>query len=1031
MKNATGLLRFIGARPEDQRKLLMMAPVFLICGIAEMLNYNGFMTLFNQRFGSEYLPYVYAAEAVILPLEAWLMSWLAARLPKPKLMRVMFGIMLGIVVINTIVLLVLNSFHLELRWFYPFLFITSSFVVRQQTLLLWSLAVDLCSTQQAKRLMPVFVGSATLGGVAAGLLVQLISIAFGPEMIYAAGAVLLLLIFGNYNKVITNYLVPLSLRSEASMQEEAEISSGAVFKQALRSPFLLTVILLMTLMPALYFLMEYQFLSITRISYPDEQAFSSYFGTITTILFVLAFLLQLVSGKLMTRFGASQILTMIAAVFVLSFGGAAIGIAGSAALPIISTGYMLTYLLLYYSAEPSYQLYFKTLPLDKRDSYRYAAQGIAASAGILIGAGIQFLHSGFGVNWTVLSIIGLGGALALLALAWYGRILYRRELVRSVQTMGLQDISESFEEISRDEAALNEVRSLLRHPSDSAKEIALDIIGRIQDGGDLPELLSLVDSANPKIRTAAVRAMNLEAADLTAMVKVASFLEDPDVEMRTEGVRAIARMKHMEEQAFFFLRQKLLDSHPAVVAEAVKAMYNFHRAYSYEACKEVIDRILDEGGEFSVYMCRTIADLQLGDFIPKIERLVGEKHPAARVAAIECLGRLGYAALVPQLLSMLPRMDQEMLRTTIESFIHMGEAAVEPLLDKLSEASPKPWYAIVSALAEIMPEAEVRSLLVEDAVQRLQTLEHTAKIAPALAALEQEKLSQLSIMRWNEVQASIMKGVWAILSKLGDKQAAEIIQTAVGDSDEEIRDNAKEVLAEGFGDRRLAQLLAAILDRDGSKEQSFEAAEAVAILEEARLSKDDWWMEMADAALMETGHHLTGRKEVAAMSEQASDKNDTENQEEVVMSRLNKVVFLKQVPYFSDLSLEELGLISQIAEVQIRTDEEQLLVRGEPNPAMFVVVEGNVELISVSAAGWEGTIGVLSPGDVCGVTSALDGTPSTVTAQSLFGDVQVLKLAGDDVSRLVRLYPEIGIGLLRASFARIRLLEEMIMKIDS
>ena len=149
------------------------------------------------------------------------------------------------------------------------------------------------------------------------------------------------------------------------------------------------------------------------------------------------------------------------------------------------------------------------------------------------------------------------------------------------------------------------------------------------------------------------------------------------------------------------------------------------------------------------------------------------------------------------------------------------------------------------------------------------------------------------------------------------------------------------------------------------------------------------------------------------------------------MNRLNKVVFLKQVPYFSDLSLEELGLIAGVAEEETISDEDILLKRGEPQSAMYVIVEGNIELTSVSAAGWEGTIGVLGPGDVCGVTSALDGSPSTVTAQSLLGDARVLKLSGDDVSRLVRLYPEIGIGLLRASFARIRLLEEMMMRIDS
>ena len=112
-------------------------------------------------------------------------------------------------------------------------------------------------------------------------------------------------------------------------------------------------------------------------------------------------------------------------------------------------------------------------------------------------------------------------------------------------------------------------------------------------------------------------------------------------------------------------------------------------------------------------------------------------------------------------------------------------------------------------------------------------------------------------------------------------------------------------------------------------------------------------------------------------------------------------------------------------------DGSYLLHRGEKNSAMYVVIEGNVELTSVSAAGWEGTLGVLGAGEVCGATSALDESPSSVTGQAFFGDVRVLALQREDVTRLVRLYPEIGIGLLRASLARIRLLEEMMMKIDS
>lgn len=998
----------IGARAEDQRKLMLMAPVFFICGIAEMMNYNGFMTLFNQRLGSAYLPYVYAAEAVILPLEAWVMSWLSARLPKPKLMRTMYGLMLGIVCFHTLALILLAVTGIKLTWYYPVLFIFSNFVVRQQTILLWSLAVDTCSTQQAKRLMPIFVGAATLGGVAAGLLAQLIGSWLGPEAVYAGGAVLLLIAWRNYSQTIQQYLVPLSLKAEAAGGDETVLSAGTVFRHALRSPFLLTIIILMTLMPALYFLIEYEFLNITHASYPTEKEFSRYFGIITMLLFVLAFLLQTVSGKLMAKLGASQMLTVISAVYVLAFAGATVFINSAAALPVISIGYMLIYLLLYYSAEPSYQLFFKTFPLGVRDSYRYAAQGISTSAGIMIGAGLQFLHSGFHIRWMLLSLVGVCGAALLLGLAALGRNYYKRELLNSVQSLGGQGWDEQFEEYARSPEAMAKVRAMLTDSSDSAKEIALQMLGRLQDPRDLHELLKLVEDPNPRIRAAAVKALNPETADLPAMAKIASFLEDEDEQIRTEGVRQIGRMKHMEHQALFFLRQKLLDRHPAVVAEAVKAMYSFRNASSYDACAEVIDRILEEGGESAVYICRVVADLELKDYIPKVEKLLDDDHPAARTEAIVCLGRLQAAHVIPRLLQQLPTMDQEMTRKVLDSFLNIGQGGKNALLESLNGAHSKGWSVAVQALASLLSEEEVRTVLTEQALNKIDDLEAAAAYAASFRQLGHEEIALLSDMRWNEVRSMVVAAVWSILARLTDGQVTEAMRKAAGDPDEEVRSNALEVLAEGLGERRLSQKLLEVL----------EGGRRVAVREEAELTlkaalaeTDDWWREMAAAA--------AGKEEDGMVNEQQ------------MMGRLNKAVFLRQVPYFAHLTLEELGLIANIAEETVWPDDAKLLERGKPNPEMYVVIEGNVELTSVSAAGWEGTIGVLGTGDVCGVTSALDGTPSTVTAQSLLGEVRVLKLVGEEVSRLIRLYPEIGIGLLHASFARIRLLEEMMMRIDS
>ncbi|WP_372631650.1 cyclic nucleotide-binding domain-containing protein [Cohnella sp.] len=1010
-------IRRLGIMTEDRHKLALMVPVFLLCGIAEMLNYNGFMTLFNQRFGSVYLPYIYVAEAVVLPLEAWFMTWLAGRMTKPGLMRTMFSLMIGIVAFNAIVLLGLRAAGIDFRFYYPFLFLTSNFVVRQQTILLWSLAVDLCPTQQAKRLMPFFVAAATLGGVVAGVITQVASPLLGPDIVYVLGPLFLLAALYNYRKAIADYLVPLALRSAGGLDsQQMTLSSMDYFKRTLKSPFLLGVLGMMTIMPALYFLMEFVFLNTAHAAYPNEADFGKMFGVVTTVLFALAFLLQLVSGRLMAWLGASGMLAGISAVYVLAFAAAWSLIGSPAAMLAVSGGYMLTYLLIYYSAEPSYQLFYKMLPLQQRDGFRYVAQGVATFAGILLGAGLQFLHTGFGWGFAELAALGLAGAGAMFVLAWVVRQLYMKELVRSLQTASFsedKELAESYKEFFRNSRTMGAVLAMLGNGGEEAREVALNLLGRSKDSRYMPEILARIDDESPRVKIAALKALDLSGAGLEEMAKVASLLEDPEPDVRLEVVRKLALMKHMPSQAFFFLRMKLLDRSPMVVAEAVKAMYLLESAQSYEACYEVIERILKEGGESSIHVCRVVAELRLDRFALEVKELLEDSHPAVRAAVTACLGALKRTEVVPGLLAKLPAADQELHRVTVQALIEMGDGVVEILKGALPDAAPKSWSACATALAKLLPDEEVRGWLAEQGADKLADHAQSALLSEAYTVLGRADLAELAALRQRDLERTIHEGVWAILERLTDEQVVAAVKKALADEDEEIRSGGLEVLAEGIGGvRKLSQRLAASWQTDAERSASLTAEAAAAAVELSAESSDDWWREMA-------GEWRRGEEGMAMKEEQGA------------LGRLNKVVFLKKVPFFADLSLEELGLIAGAATEMTFADGSYLLHRGEKNPAMYVVIEGNVELTSVSAAGWEGTLGVLGAGEVCGATSALDESPSSVTGQAFFGDVRVLALQREDVTRLVRLYPEIGIGLLRASLARIRLLEEMMMKIDS
>ncbi|KQX56805.1 cyclic nucleotide-binding domain-containing protein [Paenibacillus sp. Root444D2] len=1008
----------MGLRTEDIRKLWMMLPIFYFSGIAESLNYTAFMALFNQRFGVQYLPYIYIVEAAIMPLEGWLLAKLANRLPKAKMMTTLYLIMIGLLLLNGAVLLGFKLGGIDFRYYYPILFLSSNFVVRQLTLLLWSTAFDLCPTQQAKRLMPVFIASTTTGGITAGLIAHQIGKLLGTEAVYALAPVLMVFGFIFFRKALARYLVPLTLKEDKRLKAQGELSpseekqqpAGYYAKQMLRSPFLLCAIALMTLMPAVYFMIEYQYFTVAESKFPKEGDLTSFYGLITAIQFTICLLLQTVSTRLMNWLGASNMLLAITVIFLGGFGLTALFLNQSLGLVMVSGSYAVFYILLYYIAEPCYQLFFKMMPIGKRDGYRYFAQGVAASGGILIGSLLSLLHSFGLIRLSPLAWVGVVVAAILVVVAWFGRNLYIRELVKSVQSLhaDLSDIADSFIGGIRSSKALSSMLGYLKHPNDYVRELALEVIGKAKDSAFLPQLIGMIGEESSRIRIAVLRAMNLQGATIQDLVQVASFLEDEDPEVRAESVKLISKATHLKSQSHFFIRVKLLDNHPKVVHEGVKALYALESEESYQACDEAIIKMLDNGGEWAVYGCHTVADLKLDSYSAWVLSLLDDHRPAVKVAAAHCIGKLQQEDAIPHLLSMVPLADQELRKAILEAFVDMGAKALPALLNGVNHVNPFIWNSAVTALAELLDESKLRSELVDRCVSRMLASTQERALPAALQELGMQGLAELANQRCEELHNALVGGAWAVMAKFVDERVVTTLREATQDESDEVRDNALEVLAEGLGDRRLALALLELLKKEAVR-SSGAMTEPLLILQEAKNWSDDWLRDIAIYAL--------------SSLERADMKEDRK-----FLTMLDKVIFLKQVSLFADLSVDELGLIAGIATEEVHEDLTYLLRRGERNAAMYLIIEGNVELSNETGIGETVTIGVLGPKQAFGETTALDGSPSSITAQVIFDEVRVLTLQGESLSRLVRLYPEIGIGLLHASSARVRLLENMLLK---
>jgi HEAT repeat protein len=1005
------LTRWFGLRGEDTRKLWTMLPIFYCGGIAESLNYTAFMAFFNQRFGVQFLPYVYIAEAAIIPLEGWLLSRLAGRTAKDRFMRVLYLIMLSILVLNAVVLLIFMAGGFSFRYYYPFLFISSNFVVRQLTLLLWSTAFDLCPTQQAKRLMPIFIGSTTTGGITAGILAYFVGKWFGTEAVYALAPVLLLIGYRFFRKSLSRYLTPLMIKDAARRQEmpavhEEERRGGYFLKKMMRSPFMLTAIGLMTLMPTLYFMMEYQYFNAAEARFASEGELTAYYGLITALQFTFCLVLQTVSGKLMNKLGASNVLLAVSVLFLGGFGLVSLFMNGPLGLGVVSGSYAVLYILLYYIAEPCYQLFFKMMPISERDGFRYFAQGLAASGGILLGSFLSMTHSMKWLGLAPLAWIGIALSAVLMIVAWYGRHLYIKELVGSVQSLfsDLSDNAVSFLGAMRNSKALSAVLVYLKHPNDYVRELALELVGKVKDSSFFPHLVGLIGDGSARIRVASLRAMNLQAATVQELVQVAAFLEDEDEEVRAECVKLLAKAKHMKSQVHFFLRVKLLDSRPQVVYEGIKALYALESEESYPACEEALVTMLDKGGEWAICGCHTVADLKLASYAPWLMTLLEDPKPAVKVAASYGLGKLGFADAAPVMLGMVPSADKELRKAILDALVDIGEPCVPLLKNNAVNGNPFIWNMTVSALARIMDESAIRNELVDLCIQRISVSSREGALPEALKRLDKHELAELAAQRCVEIHQSLIDGVWSVLAQLSDERVVASLMETVRDDNDEVRENGMEVLAEGIGDRKLS---AALLELYKQSESQGGSGHPKAIVEDARSWPDEWLNRIAVFALQEGPNMKEERK---------------------ILSMLDKVIFLKQVALFSNLSVDELGHLAGISQEELHPEGAVLLRRGEPSPSLYIMIEGNVELSNETADGGGGTIGVLGAKQSFGETSALDGAPSSVTAQVIFDEAHVLALHGEQLSRLIRLYPEIGIGLLHATSARVRLLENMLLK---
>jgi CRP-like cAMP-binding protein len=140
-----------------------------------------------------------------------------------------------------------------------------------------------------------------------------------------------------------------------------------------------------------------------------------------------------------------------------------------------------------------------------------------------------------------------------------------------------------------------------------------------------------------------------------------------------------------------------------------------------------------------------------------------------------------------------------------------------------------------------------------------------------------------------------------------------------------------------------------------------------------------------------------------------------------MLSLIEKVIFLKQVPFFADMSADDLRLLGSISEELSFDHGRRILTEGEYGDALYVVIIGlvSVQRHKSGAAGNASLeLARLGPREYFGEMSLFNRAPTSADVVALI-PTHVLRVRRDPLFEMIKRQPQMAFGVLEVLSQRL------------
>jgi len=1026
-------------RPGEGKLVALLIGMMMAFSAGNGMGGASIDALLFARFGVEFLPYLYIVLGLVTFLNLMAVAGLLGRVPRERLYLFLPLALAGVVLLSRLLV------ALDIRWFYPVLFIAKEVMISLQAVVIWGLASAVFDARQARRLFPLLIAGSIAGSTIGSLLTPLLAGGLGADNILVVWAGCMALGFLQIRLLLregqarARAVEPAPSQKERRRKQANEASfltgirNGYQFVQ--QSSLLRWFAVASVLFSLLWFSLLLPFSRAAAEHYPDANRLAGFLGLFSGLQNAAGLLVSLLlANRLFARFGLINMLLALPAIYLAGFS--LLLVLGT--FPVIVVFRFIKLIWSQSLAETAYQVSFNAIPDERRDQARAFINAVPGQAGIVL-SGIILVIGERALPPQQLVWIGLVSAILCMFAVWKVKRAYQLALVealRSGQPHVFSTEEEPFGGFQRDATVLPVILSGLEDPHPGVRRLSAEVLEQLAEPQAAGALLKAVHDPDFEVRVAALRAL-AATDDATAMREALACLDDPQPEVRCQAIETLSQGNASGDEVISRIRLLGDDPQPAVRGNAAIAL---KRAGDVASALDILKRMASDlqpeiraRAMYALGGCWAAGSSENEpaneSFLERIAAGLGDPNAAVRRAASGAL-TVPPPELIEPLLRNLSDEDQLSRQAAAAALGRAGEPALQAVLAALNKPDREGGaLAALEYFSEKLPLEGLRQYASQNVAQanhyrRLASSFGASGDLPVAGAMpegapvagERAKLFSESLLAKARERALY---ALSAVSLFTDRRSVTLSIENLQSQDRSQRAYALEAL-EALGEPQLIRPLIQIWESGGG-----ESPAPKGLWTEALQDPDDWLRacaafyagECREVQLIPLLEQLaqSDPNELVRSTARWALKGEYPVDTLQTISTMERVLFLRRVKLFAKLTPVDLKQIAAVAKERLFLDGETIVQQGEPGDEMYIIVSGEVSVLNIGGT----ELARRKPGDFVGEMAIISQQPRMATLVAV-GDVRTLCIGQKQFEGILRERFEISMAVMQELGERLR-----------